>query len=40
VTATAWDGTRSTEVSVSAAELVPAPYLAALAAELARVGGA
>ncbi|MDX6727243.1 MAG: hypothetical protein QOK49_2048 [Baekduia sp.] len=40
VTATAWDGTRRSAVAVRAAELVPAPYLAALAAELARVGGA
>jgi hypothetical protein len=39
VTATAWDGTHRAAVAVSAAELVPTPYLTTLAAELARVGG-
>ena len=38
VSARAWDGERERDVTVSAAELVPAPYLAALAADLRRVG--
>jgi isopentenyldiphosphate isomerase len=40
VTATAWDGTRGAAIPVTAEELVPTPYLAALAPQLARVGGA
>jgi hypothetical protein len=38
VPGTAWDGERLDPVSVTAAELVPTPYLAALAPELALIG--
>jgi isopentenyldiphosphate isomerase len=38
VAATAWDGGRTVAIAVTAAELVPSPYLGALAGELARVG--
>jgi isopentenyldiphosphate isomerase len=38
VPGTAWDGERLAPVSVTAAELVPTPYLAALAPELALIG--
>jgi isopentenyldiphosphate isomerase len=37
VAARAWDGERERDVVVSAAEVVPAPYLAAIAADLRRV---
>jgi isopentenyldiphosphate isomerase len=38
--ARAWDGERERAVNVRASELVPTPYLAAIAPALARVGGA
>jgi isopentenyldiphosphate isomerase len=38
VPGTAWDGERLAPVAVTAAELVPTPYLAALAPELALIG--
>ena len=37
VAARAWDGVRERDVEVSAAEVVPAPYLAAIAVDLRRV---
>jgi hypothetical protein len=37
VAARAWDGERERDVVVSAAEVVPAPYLATIAADLRRV---
>jgi isopentenyldiphosphate isomerase len=37
VPARAWDGTRERDVDVAAAEVVPAPYLDAIAADLRRV---
>jgi isopentenyldiphosphate isomerase len=40
VAARAWDGREVAAVAVGPGELVPTPYLAALAPELARVGGA
>jgi hypothetical protein len=40
VPATAWDGVRAAPIAVTAADLVPTPYLGAIAADLARVGGA
>jgi isopentenyldiphosphate isomerase len=40
VPARAWDGAAEHDVEVSAAEVVPAPYLAAIAADLRRVAGA
>lgn len=36
----AWDGTREADVEVRAAEIIPAPYLAAIAADLRRVATA
>jgi isopentenyldiphosphate isomerase len=39
VPARAWDGAAEDEVEVSAGEVVPAPYLAAIAADLRRVAG-
>ncbi|HWI72701.1 MAG TPA: hypothetical protein VNT55_12170, partial [Baekduia sp.] len=36
----AWDGRGVTDVEVRADEIVPAPYLAAIAADLRRVAGA
>jgi isopentenyldiphosphate isomerase len=38
VPARAWDGEREREVTVAAAEVIPAPYLVAMAADLRRVG--
>jgi isopentenyldiphosphate isomerase len=38
VPGTAWDGERLAPIEVAARELVPTPYLAALAPELARIG--
>ena len=37
VAGTAWDGERTTPVAVGASELVPTPYLGAIAPELARI---
>jgi isopentenyldiphosphate isomerase len=39
VAATAWDGVDTAAVDITARELVPTPYLGALAAELAAVAG-
>jgi isopentenyldiphosphate isomerase len=39
VPAVAWDGVRSTATAVTAGDLVPTPYLGAIAEDLARVGG-
>jgi hypothetical protein len=36
----AWDGTREADVEVRATELIPAPYLGAIAADLRRVATA
>lgn len=36
----AWDGTREADVEVRAAEIIPAPYLSAIAADLRRVATA
>lgn len=40
VAARAWDGVAETAVTIGAAELVPAPYLAEIAPDLRRVAGA
>jgi hypothetical protein len=39
VRARSWDGTSQDDVDVSAAEVVPAPYLASIAPALRRIGG-